>query len=133
MMTDLLFWRPAVAYASAHSHYAPVWMYRFDWHPEKPPYNKAFHALELPFVFGNLDGLERMAKAEVTDEVKQLSHSIQSAWITFAKTGNPSTEAVNWPAYHEETRETLILDSEITIENDPESEKRQKLFPSKGE
>lgn len=74
MMTDLLFWRPAVAYASAQSHYAPVWMYRFDWHPKKPPYNKAFHALELPFVFGNLDGLERMAKAEITDEVKQLSH-----------------------------------------------------------
>lgn len=48
MMTDLLFWRPAVAYASAQSHYAPVWMYRFDWHPKKPPYNKAFHALELP-------------------------------------------------------------------------------------
>nr|WGD57673.1 para-nitrobenzyl esterase [Bacillus subtilis] len=133
MMTDLLFWRPAVAYASAQSHYAPVWMYRFDLHPKKPPYNKAFHALELPFVFGNLDGLERMAKAEITDEVKQLSHTIQSAWITFAKTGNPSTEAVNWPAYYEETRETLILDSEITIENDPESEKRQKLFPSKGE
>lgn len=48
MMTDLLFWRPAVAYASAQSQYAPVWMYRFDWHSDKPPYNKAFHALELP-------------------------------------------------------------------------------------
>ncbi|PNB51815.1 para-nitrobenzyl esterase, partial [Pseudomonas sp. GW456-E7] len=62
-----------------------------------------------------------------------LSHTIQSAWITFAKTGNPSTEDVKWPAYHEETRETLILDSEIAIENDPEAEKRQKLFPSQGE
>ncbi|MDR4379200.1 carboxylesterase family protein, partial [Bacillus amyloliquefaciens] len=107
--------------------------YRFDWHSDKPPYNKAFHALELPFVFGNLDGLERRAKAEVTDEVKRLSHTIQSAWITFAKTGNPSTEDVKWPAYHEETRQTLILDAEITIENDTESEKRQKLFPSQGE
>ncbi|TYS10168.1 carboxylesterase/lipase family protein [Bacillus subtilis] len=133
MMTDLLFWRPAVAYAAAQSPYAPVWMYRFDWHSNKPPYNKAFHALELPFVFGNLGGLEQMAKAEITDEVKQLSHTIQSAWITFAKTGNPSTEDVKWPAYHEETRKTLILDSEITIENDPESDKRQKLSLPKGE
>ncbi|QIW81478.1 carboxylesterase/lipase family protein [Bacillus tequilensis] len=133
MMTDLLFWRPSVAYASAQSHYAPVWMYRFDWHSDHPPFHKAVHALEIPFVFGNLDGLERMAKAEITEDVKQLSHTIQSTWITFAKTGNPSTKDVKWPSYDEETRKTLILDSEIAIESDPDAEKRQKLFPSQGE
>ncbi|MCP9297601.1 carboxylesterase/lipase family protein [Bacillus halotolerans] len=130
IMTDLLFWRPAVACASAQSRYAPVWMYRFDWHPDKPPYNKAFHALELPFVFGNLNGLKRMVQADITDEVKQLSHTIQSAWLAFAKTGNPSCEDVQWPAYTEDKRETLILNSELSIEHDPDGEKRKKLLNS---
>lgn len=71
-----------------------------------------------------------MVQADITDEVKQLSHTIQSAWLAFAKTGNPSCEDVQWPVYTEDKRETLILNCELSIEHDPDGEKRKKLLHS---
>ena len=85
MMTDLIFWRPAVAFAQGQSQHAPVWMYRFDWHGETPPFHKAVHALELPFVFGNFDSLRKTLQEPLGDDAEQLSKQIQSAWLAFAK------------------------------------------------
>ncbi len=85
MMTDLIFWRPAVAFAQGQSRDAPVWMYRFDWHGETPPFHKAVHALELPFVFGNFDSLRKTPQEPLGDDAEQLSKQIQSAWLAFAK------------------------------------------------
>ncbi|MED1121633.1 carboxylesterase/lipase family protein [Bacillus atrophaeus] len=127
MMTDLLFWRPSITYASAQSNIAPVWMYRFDWHLGRPPLDKAIHALEIPFVFGNFESLEAALQTKISEDTKQLSTHIQTAWITFARTGDPNHSTVEWPNYNEETRKTLIFNSSISIEQDPDADKRKQL------
>lgn len=132
MMTDLIFWHPSVVFASAQSRHASVFMYRFDWHSdsEHPPFNKAAHGLEIPFVFGNMDSLEQLTGTKAGEEARQLVKQIQAAWVSFARSGNPSTDHVSWPDYHEDSRKTLIFDQEIAIENDPYSKKRKLLTAS---
>ena len=132
MMTDLIFWHPSVVFASAQSRHASVFMYRFDWHAnsEHPPFNKAAHGLEIPFVFGNMDSLEQLTGTKAGEDTRQLAKQIQAAWVFFARSGNPSTDDVSWPDYHEDSRKTLIFDQEIAIESDPYSEKRKLLTAS---
>lgn len=132
MMTDLVFWHPSVVFASAQSQHASVFMYRFDWHAdsEHPPFNKAVHGLEIPFVFGNMDSLEQLTGTKAGEEAHLLAKQIQAAWVSFARSGNPSTDDVSWPDYDEDSRKTLIFDQEIAIENDPYSEKRKLLTAS---
>ncbi|MFN2747999.1 carboxylesterase/lipase family protein [Bacillus sp. z60-18] len=129
MMTDLIFWHPSVVFASAQSRHAPVFMYRFDWHAdsEHPPFNKAAHGLEIPFVFGNMDILEWLTGTKVNEETLLLVQQIQGAWLSFARFGNPSTDDVSWPEYHEESRQTLIFNHEISFESDPYRDKRKML------
>ncbi|MFS1185565.1 carboxylesterase/lipase family protein [Bacillus velezensis] len=128
MMTDLIFWRPAVAFAQGQSQHAPVWMYRFDWHGETPPFHKAVHALELPFVFGNFDSLRKALQEPLGDDAEQLSKQIQSAWLAFAKTRNPNTSHFNWPEYETDSRETLLFNTDTAVESDPDAAKRRILF-----
>ncbi|MCZ0070703.1 carboxylesterase/lipase family protein [Bacillus sonorensis] len=127
MMTDILFWRPAVAFAAGQSAHSPVWMYRFDWHSEHSPFHKAAHGLDIPFVFGNMAALDMITNTKASEETKQLSQHIQAAWLSFAHTGSPSTEAFSWPNYDKDTRKTLIFNTTILIEEDPDAEKRKKL------
>ncbi|MED0771048.1 carboxylesterase/lipase family protein [Bacillus siamensis] len=128
MMTDLKFWRPAVAFAQGQSRFAPVWMYRFDWHGETPPFHKAVHALELPFVFGNFDSLKKTLQKPLGEDAKELSRLMQSAWLAFAKKGNPDTDQLHWPQYETGSRETLIFNTAVSTESDPDSAKRRILF-----
>lgn len=127
MMTDLIFWRPAVAFAQGQSQHAPVWMYRFDWHGETPPFHKAVHALELPFVFGNFDSLRKTLQEPLGDDAEQLSKQIQSAWLAFAKP-ETNTSHFNWPEYETDSRETLLFNTDTAVESDPDSAKRRILF-----
>ncbi|MEC1449018.1 carboxylesterase/lipase family protein [Bacillus haynesii] len=132
MMTDLIFWHPSIVFASAQSRHASVFMYRFDWHTdsEHPPFNKAAHGLEIPFVFGKIDSLEQLTGTKASEEAELLAKHIQAAWLSFARSGNPSTDHVSWPDYDEDSRKTLIFDQEIAIESDPYSEKRKMLTAS---
>ena len=77
-------------------------MYRFDWHGETPPFHKAVHALELPFVFGNFDSLRKALQEPLGDDAEQLSKQIQSAWLAFAKpeTRTPLTSIGNMIPIH---------------------------------
>ena len=78
------------------------------------------HALEIPFVFGTLTtpGVERFT-GEGPDALA-LSERMQDAWLAFAKTGDPSTEALGeWPAYDAGRRATMVLDVTCRVEDAP--------------
>lgn len=127
-MTDFVFWRPSLQLAAAQSTYAPVWMYRFDWHIQGHPMaGKAMHALEIPFVFNNLSYFEKI-NVQVNNEIKSLADTMQKAWITFAKTGQPNIQHVDWHAYSVYKRSTLIVNSTISLVPDPNSEKRKLII-----
>jgi para-nitrobenzyl esterase len=41
-------------------------------------------------------------------------------FIAFAKTGNPSTPELPWPAYNPDTKPTMIFDAQSGAQNDPD-------------
>ena len=61
----------------------------------------AFHASELPYVFGTFDGLgPNWPKPPATPEEAKLSDAMIGYWTSFARTGKPvATSAPDWPAY----------------------------------
>jgi len=96
---------------------APVWLYSFDW--ETPVFGgrlKAFHALDVPFVFETIDAVGSTDRGEVAHD---LSRRIAATWTAFARTGNPDNPAIpHWPAYTASDRATLVLDRNCHVEND---------------
>lgn len=124
LMTDVYFWRSAVQYASAQAAHAPVWMYRFDWClPGHPFLDKAVHGAEIAFVLHNLHLLEKM-NIPLTDDIERLSRLMRTAWVSFARSGNPSTPELNWSAYELNERATAIFNNDTAIVHDPDTEKR---------
>ena len=61
----------------------------------------AFHASELPYVFGALDRTPQYwPKIPATAQEKALSDAMLDYWTSFARTGTPrAANAPDWPAY----------------------------------
>jgi para-nitrobenzyl esterase len=61
----------------------------------------AFHASELPFVFGTLEATTpNWPKIPATPQEARLSEAMIGYWTSFARTGRPqATNQPNWPAY----------------------------------
>ncbi|QRK04380.1 carboxylesterase/lipase family protein [Archangium violaceum] len=104
---------------------APVYMYLFTWEtPVLEGKLKATHALDIPFVFDNADLVPSLTGKD--PERFKLAEQMSSAWIAFARTGNPNHPGLpEWPAYTTEQRATLIFDLPARLENDPRHEERQ--------
>jgi para-nitrobenzyl esterase len=96
---------------------APVWLYAFDW--ETPVLGgrlKAFHAIDVPFVFETIDVGGFTDRGKVAHD---LSGRIAATWTAFARSGKPDNPAIpHWPAYTAADRATLVLDRECRVEND---------------
>ena len=61
----------------------------------------AFHASELPYVFGTFDGTPpNWPKNPETPDERALADAVADYWTSFARTGRPQARnAVEWPAY----------------------------------
>ncbi|GAA3889401.1 carboxylesterase/lipase family protein [Leifsonia kafniensis] len=114
---------PPLAIADAHSPFAPVWLYRFDY---SPPVRKAFgsrapRSSELPYLWGSLPrGPLPLLEALATDSAaRRLSARVQHRWLSFAKLGIP-THAVGEPVWnsYDEHRATMIFDARDVLVND---------------
>jgi para-nitrobenzyl esterase len=125
--TDRNFRIPAIRLAEAQiANDAPTWMYRFDW--KSPAFEGrmgACHALEIPFVFDNLGapGVDIFTGDAAPQPLATKTHA---AWVAFAKTGDPNAEGLpDWPRYSTERRATMLLDSDLTVADDPDGDKRR--------
>ena len=100
---------------------APVYMYLFTW--QSPVFDgkyKALHCMELPFVFDNIDVANKMTGGG--EEAHQLADKMSSAWLNFAKTGNPNHAGLpEWPAYNSNNTATMHFD--VTCEVKPQLDK----------
>jgi para-nitrobenzyl esterase len=119
MATDWVFRVPAMRLLSAQAaHGAGTYAYLFDW---ETPFGGgrlgSCHALELPFVFGTFDHPFISLFSGSGSEVAALSEAVRTAWVAFARTGDPSTggEAPQWPAYTVARRETMRLGACIEL------------------
>lgn len=88
-----------------------MYHYVFDWiSPAMDGASGALHMVELGFVFGT------HGATPVTTElfgagpaVEALASATMDAWTAFARTGDPSTDALGpWPVYGE-TRATMMI------------------------
>ena len=102
---------------------APVYAYQFEWQPPaNAPGMMAHHGLELTFVFDNTVKVPEPTGG--AHEAAALAEKMSSAWIAFARTGNPSNPKTgNWPAYGA-ARATMILDNASKVVNDPAGAER---------
>jgi para-nitrobenzyl esterase len=97
---------------------APVWLYELDW-ATKVDGGKwgSPHALDLAFVFDNVGKSQAMVGSG--PDPQHLADQMSTAWIAFARTGNPNTAAVpNWPPFSPATRATMVFDTTPRVEND---------------
>ena len=87
----------ALAERKAAQSAAPVWLYSFDW--ETPVFGgrlKAYHALDVPFVFDTIDVVGATDRGPVAHD---LARRMQATWAAFARTGTPdNAEIPHWPA-----------------------------------
>ena len=122
---DILFRVPAIAQAESNSaNGGNVYLYYWEY-PSALDELGACHATELAYVFNNLD-----VTVFTGDNIDpQLAETVQQMWVNFAKTGDPSTEEYSWTPYDTDTRSTMILGTDIHIEEDHLSEQRQAITP----
>lgn len=120
IQTDHTFRHHSTCLAAAQTTHAPTWMYLFSW---ESPWNDgalgSCHALEIPFVFGNMDGpLGRLAGDGA--DARALSEKIQDAWLALADSGTPCHATLpQWPRYEENARQTMVFDRECAIVSKP--------------
>jgi para-nitrobenzyl esterase len=137
-MTDHVFRLPAVRLAETQlAHTADVSMYRFDLgSTAMGGVLGACHAIEVPFVFDNLDrGGVDMLLGGLDDEARRLASRLARAWAGMARTGAPGHDDLDWPAYDLDRRLTCLLDRRPQVAADPDAAVRalwDELAPAAG-
>jgi len=94
----------------------PIFVYQFNHAPPVPPdYGKgtmlgapgAFHGAQTRYFFGTLPSGWKLTEAD-----RNLSATLQSYWINFARTGNPNGGGLSvWTAYDGTAPQKLYIDA----------------------
>lgn len=92
---------------------------------KEQPWIGAMHACELTYAFNQPD----FPKGGPYD--KELASKFSTAFVNFARCGNPSSETLEWPEYDITNRKTMIIDRQgnMHVDDDPRGEYREILSP----
>ena len=113
---------------------APVYMYMFAW--ESPVLDGMFrstHCMDIPFAFNNVVRHASMTGGGA--EAQALGEKMSSAWLNFARTGNPNAEGLpEWEPYTAEKGATMIFnnDCQVKYNHDKELLEVVMAFPTRG-
>ena len=121
IVTDWFYRIPAIRLAEAHAKpgAGATYMYEFAWQsPQFAGQLGACHALELPFVFDNLDK-KGFAGLIGTNSPQQVADAMHAAWVAFATNGDPG-----WPQYELSRRATMRFATTSELVEDPRSAER---------
>jgi para-nitrobenzyl esterase len=104
-----------------------VYQYYFTWKsPVRDGKLRAFHTIEIPFVFDNVDAAKSMTGSG--EDRYALAETMSSAWVSFARTGNPNTKlAPRWDAFDTTKRAVMVINDEWKLVNDPHGEEQRLL------
>lgn len=113
---------------------APVYMYMFTWEsPVMDGILRSTHCMEIPFVFDN--ALTHAGMTGGSAEAEALADKMSSAWLNFARTGNPNASGLpKWEAYNSENGTTMFFNNtcEIRHNHDKELIDFIRTFPTRG-
>jgi para-nitrobenzyl esterase len=106
---------------------APVYLYSFTWRSAvRGGRLRSMHCMELPFVFDHPDAISFMTGT--SDGRAQLAAAMSEAWISFARTGNPSQAGIpSWTPYNPATWPTMVFGSKVELVADPHGEERRAM------
>src|SRR5258708_6999986 len=101
---------------------APAYSYIYSWRtPVLDNRPGSSHACEIAFTFDNAEICDHYSGS--TPEAFVLSKQISTAWVNFARTGNPNHDGLpHWPAYTSAQRATMYFDTPCAARNNPEGE-----------
>lgn len=110
--SDRVFRWPSLQLAAAQRRYQPAtYVYLFTW--ESPAFGGLLgscHTLEIPFVFGSIRQPVIAAFAGRGPEADALTDEMQRAWLSFARSGDPSHDGIGqWPAWDADRRATMVF------------------------
>ena len=92
-------------------------------------YKSAVHAVELAYVFNNLE--DGIYAGEVDPET---AAKVQESWINFAKTGDPSIAGAKWSKYNTGTKDTMVIEKDKwECVSDPSKTARELLEKAYGD
>ncbi len=120
--SDRMFRIPALRLAEAQSaRHAKTFMYHFTFRsPLCEGEMGACHAIEIPFVFGLVDGTFGRAFTGGGADALALAPRVLHAWASFARTGDPSHDGLPaWHPYDTSTRYTMRLGPTCELESAP--------------
>jgi para-nitrobenzyl esterase len=108
---------------------ANVYHYYFTWKsPVREGKLRAFHTVEIPFVFDNVDAAQSMVGAG--QDRYALATRMSDAWVAFARSGDPNHKGLpSWPAFDAKRRATMVFNDECRAVDDPHGAE-QKLLHS---
>jgi para-nitrobenzyl esterase len=106
---------------------APVFVSWFTWQP--PLFDGrigAFHCVDISFWFHNTDLMFTHTGGGARP--RRLAEKMSASLVQFMKTGDPNGAGLTpWPKYTSAKGETLVLDDECSVMNDPDREPRKAL------
>lgn len=93
----------------------PAYLYLFARKLADDP-RGAFHGAELPYLFGNLQKMNR----SYTQQDTELSAVMMRYWVNFARTGNPNgADLPEWQPFERGNRRRIRLDARCKAEDVP--------------
>ncbi len=97
-----------------------TYFYRFDYDDFfLGRYFGAAHAMEIPFIFGNLDRMPAnyFYTRYNVDRARRLSRLMQGYVINFARTGNPNGNGLeSWPQFRPDDQKLMVFDADSRVE-----------------
>jgi para-nitrobenzyl esterase len=127
ILTDRVFRMPSLALASDHArHQLATFVYLFEWaSPFLDGALGACHALEIPFIFGTVRNPTVSLFTGSGSTPIELSDHMQQAWLAFARTGDPSCDALGeWPNYDSVAHPTMVFGQHVSVVDDPRPQER---------
>ena len=105
---------------------APVYQYYFTWPSPMLEDAGAWHTAELAFCFDNT--LRCQQGTGNTPEAQALAKKMATAWVNFARTGNPSQPGLAWTPSDPTRCQTLVFDNHCRMVDDPDGDLRRILL-----
>ena len=127
---DYIFRVPALQLAEAQAKNGNTYLYQVEYPVNLPDYpcqyNRSPHGSELPFVFGKINdnsGIKFIGSSRDGQDGavrERLMKDMMSAWVNFAKTGNPNGGSLpEWPLFNLDTRPVMRFGVITRSENAP--------------